>query len=226
MHQSTTPSLSQTIWPRWASKQFLSLPIVQTLLPVTFSYSLSSEVVVMRQLRRWKRLGQGHWHAHTRGLPWGLLEVVGTIEQVHCSRRRLLRYQIPEVTCPELVTTFLHQQIPVLNQRPSSCINRNQSCTSDHLSNDYQSCTSYPDLHQRLDPAPTITIRPRRLFTVRFSDFRFAIISLAYRSNILVLLFLPSSLSITYISKSLQGPVYLSASTTDFNNKIQVDDVI
>ena len=35
MHQSTTPSLSQTIWPRWASRQFLSLPIVQTLLSVT-----------------------------------------------------------------------------------------------------------------------------------------------------------------------------------------------
>ena len=48
MHQSTTP--------RWASRQFLSLPIVQTLLPVTFGYSLSSEAVVMRQLRRWKRL--------------------------------------------------------------------------------------------------------------------------------------------------------------------------
>ena len=28
-HQSTSPSLSQTIWPRWASRQFLSLPIVQ-----------------------------------------------------------------------------------------------------------------------------------------------------------------------------------------------------
>ena len=55
-HQSSTPSFSQTIWPRWASKQFLTLPIVQTLLPVTFGYSLSSEAVVMRQLRRWKRL--------------------------------------------------------------------------------------------------------------------------------------------------------------------------
>ena len=54
MHQSTTPSLSQTIWLRWASRQFFSLPIVQTLLPVTFAYSLSSEAVVMRQLRRWK----------------------------------------------------------------------------------------------------------------------------------------------------------------------------
>ena len=60
MRQSTTPSSSQTIWPRWASRQFVTLPIVQTLLPVTFGYSLSPriklEVVVMRQLRRWKRL--------------------------------------------------------------------------------------------------------------------------------------------------------------------------
>ena len=59
--QYTSPQLhpfSQTIWPRWASRQFLSLPIVQTLLPVTFGYSLSSEAVVMRQLRRWKRLWQ------------------------------------------------------------------------------------------------------------------------------------------------------------------------
>ena len=56
--QCTSPSLSQTIWPRWASKQFLTLPIVQTLLPITFGYPLSSEAVVMRQLRRWKKLWQ------------------------------------------------------------------------------------------------------------------------------------------------------------------------
>ena len=30
MYQSTTPSLSQTIWLGWASTQLLSLPIVQT----------------------------------------------------------------------------------------------------------------------------------------------------------------------------------------------------
>ena len=56
MHQSTTPSLPQTIWPRWALRQFLSLPILQTLLPVTFAYSLNWEAVVMRELRRWKTL--------------------------------------------------------------------------------------------------------------------------------------------------------------------------
>ena len=56
MHQSTTTSLSLTIWPRWASTQFPTLPIVHTFLLVTFGYSLSSEAVVMRQLRKWKRL--------------------------------------------------------------------------------------------------------------------------------------------------------------------------
>ena len=56
VHQSTIPSLLQTISPRWASKQFVTLPIVQTLVPVTFTCSLSSEAVIMRQLRRWKRL--------------------------------------------------------------------------------------------------------------------------------------------------------------------------
>ena len=68
IHQSTTPSLSQTIWPRWASRQCLTLPIVQTLLPVTSGYSLSSEAVVMRQLRRWKRLWRRaltRWHKRT-----------------------------------------------------------------------------------------------------------------------------------------------------------------
>ena len=50
------PYLSQTIWPRWSTRQFFTHPIVQTSLPVTFGYSLSSrktlEAVVMRQLRR------------------------------------------------------------------------------------------------------------------------------------------------------------------------------
>ena len=56
MHQSTTPSLLQTVWPRWVWRQFLTYHIVETLLPVTFAYSQSSEAVIMRQLRRWKRL--------------------------------------------------------------------------------------------------------------------------------------------------------------------------
>ena len=38
-----------------------------------------------------EEMKEGHWHTHTRGLPWGLAEVVGTVQQVHCSRRKLLR---------------------------------------------------------------------------------------------------------------------------------------
>ena len=73
IHQSTTPSLSQTIWARWASRQFLTLQIIQILLPVTFGYSLSSEAVDIRQLRRWKRLWR--WsltrsHKRTSMGPW------------------------------------------------------------------------------------------------------------------------------------------------------------
>ena len=48
IHLSTTPSFTQNIWPSWASRQFLTHPIVQTLVPVTFAYPPSSEAVVMR----------------------------------------------------------------------------------------------------------------------------------------------------------------------------------
>ena len=67
IHQSTTPSLSQSIWPRWASRHVLTVPIVQTFLPVTFGYSLSSEAVFMRELRRWKRRWRRSLtHSHKR----------------------------------------------------------------------------------------------------------------------------------------------------------------
>ena len=70
---------------------FVSLPTVQTLLPVTFGYSLSSGAVVMRQSRRWKRLWRRSLTRSHKRLPWGLPEVVGTIQQVHYSWKWLLR---------------------------------------------------------------------------------------------------------------------------------------
>ena len=60
---------SSQLYPchRWVLKQFLILLIVKTLLPVTFGYSLSSEAVVMRQLRWWKRLwGRSLKRSHKR----------------------------------------------------------------------------------------------------------------------------------------------------------------
>ena len=41
---------------------------------------------------------EGHWHAHTRGLPWGLPEVVGMV-QVHCNWRKLLRWGLEFHAC-------------------------------------------------------------------------------------------------------------------------------
>ena len=120
IHQSTTPSFSQTIWARWASRQLLRLPIVQILLPVTFAYSVSSQAVVMRQLRRWKRLWEGHWHAHTRGLPRGHPEVVGTVQQVHCSRRRLLRRRLGFHVCT--INKSAHTKKVLKLIQCSSCI--------------------------------------------------------------------------------------------------------
>ena len=46
-----------------------------------------------------KSCDEGHWHAHTRGLQWGRPEVVGTVQQVHCSRRRLLRMGLEFHVC-------------------------------------------------------------------------------------------------------------------------------
>ena len=57
-----------------------------------------------QRLMLWENWGdergcdKGHWHAHTRGLPWGIPEVVGTV-QVHCSRRRLLRRGLEFYVC-------------------------------------------------------------------------------------------------------------------------------
>ena len=42
---------------------------------------------------------EGHWHADTRGLPWRLTEFVGTVQQVHCSRRRFLRRRLEFHVC-------------------------------------------------------------------------------------------------------------------------------
>ena len=89
--QCTSPQLypCHRLFDQDGHQDFLSLPTVQTLLPVTFAYSLSSQAVVMRQGDE-RGCEKGHWHAHTRGLPWGLPEVVEMVQQVHCSRRRLL----------------------------------------------------------------------------------------------------------------------------------------
>ena len=50
--QYTSPQLHPDYLTKMGIKTVPSLPIVQTLLPVTFAYFLSSQAVIMRQLRR------------------------------------------------------------------------------------------------------------------------------------------------------------------------------
>ena len=56
--ECTSPSLHpcHRLFDQDGRQDSSSLPIVQTLVPVTFDYSLSTEAVVMRRLRWWKRL--------------------------------------------------------------------------------------------------------------------------------------------------------------------------
>ena len=54
-HQDNAPVHNSILVTDYLTKMG-TVPIVQTLLPVTFGYSLSSQALVMRELRRWKRL--------------------------------------------------------------------------------------------------------------------------------------------------------------------------
>ena len=76
--------------------------------PSLQSRPFSLWLVVIPQAQRlslWDNWGdergceEGHWHAHTRGLPWGLPEVVGMVQQVHYSRGRLLRRGLEFYVC-------------------------------------------------------------------------------------------------------------------------------
>ena len=92
-HQENAPVHNSILVTDYLTKMGINTvpqpPNSPDLAPCDFC-SLSSEAVVMRQLRRWRGCDEGHWYAHTRGLPWGIPEVVRTVQQVHCSRRRLL----------------------------------------------------------------------------------------------------------------------------------------
>ena len=132
MHQSTTSSLSQTIWPRWASRQFLTVPIVQTLFPVTFGYSLSSESVVMRQLRRWKRLWRRSLTRSHKRTSMGLPEVVGTVKVLYfegdynfmcvLSIKVPVRNKFGNLSYAPR-TFYPSDRLDIYDQRPSSQIN-------------------------------------------------------------------------------------------------------
>ena len=69
-----------------SSASIQSRPCSQWLLVIRLAQKLSL-------WDNWDEKGcdEGHWHAFKRGLPRGFAEVVGTVQQVHCNRSRLLR---------------------------------------------------------------------------------------------------------------------------------------
>ena len=74
-------------------KTVLQPPYSQDLAHCDFGLFPQLRVCHYETSEEMKGCDEGHWHAHTRGLSWGLPEVVGTVQQVHCSRRRsLLRW--------------------------------------------------------------------------------------------------------------------------------------
>ena len=75
---------------------------------------------------------------HTWGLPWGLPEVVGTVQQVHCSRRRLLRRGLEFHVC----TIYNNPTLHPLKINPNILRKMFLTCTTevlfhDHLGNIY-----------------------------------------------------------------------------------------
>ena len=140
----------------------------------------------------------------------------------------------PSAPGPAPATTFVHQQLTILHQRPHSCTCSYNSCTSDYrpapaasspataatsparmtTSPDYQTYTSNPVLHQRLDPASTNSywifwtgIHPT-IFRLRF-----AIIKFVLSKQPPCFSFLPCSLSITYISQVCGIDIFIGLET-------------
>ena len=92
MHQSTTPSLSQTIWPRWASRQFPHPPYSADLVLCDCWSFPKLRGCRYETIEEMKEAVMKVIDTLTQeDFPWGLEEVVGMVEQVHCSGRRLLR---------------------------------------------------------------------------------------------------------------------------------------
>ena len=99
--QCTSPQLHpcHRLFDQDGHQDSSSSPLVQTLLPVTFSYSQSLEAVVMRQVRRWKRL----WRR----------SLTGSHKRTSMGRSRSCWNGTTRALQPEEITskaTFMHYQ--------------------------------------------------------------------------------------------------------------------
>ena len=99
------PGREDTLEERYAIKFCFELGKDATetygMLQTSFRPSCMNRASVFKWHKRFKevresvkddeRCDEGPLHAHIRGLSWDLPEVVGTVQHVHCSWRRLLR---------------------------------------------------------------------------------------------------------------------------------------
>ena len=70
-----------TIWPRWASETVTQSPSSPDLAPCDFWLFPQLRGCRYETIEKMKRgYDEGRWHAHTRGLLWGLPEVVRTAQ--------------------------------------------------------------------------------------------------------------------------------------------------
>ena len=90
-HQDNAPVHKSILVTDYLTKMGIKTVPQPPLLFVTFGYSLRLEAVVMRQLRRWKRLWRRSLTRSHKRTSKRLPIVVGTVQQEHFSRRRLLR---------------------------------------------------------------------------------------------------------------------------------------
>ena len=89
MHQSTTPSFSQTLWPRWAVPQ---PPYSLDLAPYDFWLFPKFRGCRYETIEEMKEAGTKVIDTLKQDdFEECLPEVIGTVQQVHCSRMRLLR---------------------------------------------------------------------------------------------------------------------------------------
>ena len=70
-------------------KDYLTKMGIKTVSQPPYSPDLAQRLSLWDDWGDERGCDEGHGHAHTSGLPWGLPEFFGTV-QVHCSRGRLL----------------------------------------------------------------------------------------------------------------------------------------
>ena len=90
MHQSTTPSLSLTIWPKMGIKTVPHPPYSQDLAPCDFWLFPKLRDCRYETIEEMKEAVTKFIDTVTQGDFHGGLPEVGTVQKVHCSRRRLL----------------------------------------------------------------------------------------------------------------------------------------